>query len=249
MTTSIAIVGAGPGGLLLPRVLQQHGVDATVYEADASALARPQGGSLDIHDDSGQVALRAAGLHEAFLPLTHPGAEATRVLDRHGQVHLDAEPDGGSGGRPEIDRTALRKLLIDSLTPGTVSWGSKLRQARPLSGGRHELTLADGRQVTCDLLIGADGAWSRVRPLLSAATPAYCGITLVEMRLRDAAKRHPADAALVGMGTMFALGDNKGFLAHGGEVVWVGACLRVPVDWSSTVGIDWSDAPTAGSRW
>src|SRR4051812_50192562 len=96
--SSIAIVGAGLSGLVCARILQRSGTPATVYEADATPDARQQGGSLDIHDDTGQVALKEAGLHEQFLARTHPGGEDVRLLDKNGRVYLDRrEPAGGQG--------------------------------------------------------------------------------------------------------------------------------------------------------
>jgi 2-polyprenyl-6-methoxyphenol hydroxylase-like FAD-dependent oxidoreductase len=106
MTTShhpIAIVGAGLGGLTLARVRHVHGIPATIYEAEASAEIRTQGGQLDIHEHNGQLALEAAGLTGEFHAIIHEGGEATRVLDRHGAVLLD-DPDDGTGGRPEVLR-------------------------------------------------------------------------------------------------------------------------------------------------
>ena len=141
---SIAIVGAGLGGLVLARVLQQHGVASTVYELDPSADARGQGGVLDLHEESGQLALRTAGLYEAFRPLTHPQGEAMRVLDKSGAILIDATPGDGGGGRPEIDRTALRDLLISSLGPGSIAWGRKVASVSSLGGGRHHLAFTDG---------------------------------------------------------------------------------------------------------
>ena len=242
---SIAIIGAGLGGLILARVLQLNGVASTVYELDPTANVRGQGGALDMHEESGQRALRAAGLYEAFRRLTHPQGEAMRVLDKTGAIFIDEAPRDGEGTRPEIDRSALRDLLISSLDSGRIAWGRKVAAVRSLGAGRHQLTFADGSSASADLLVGADGAWSKVRPLLSAATPDYCGISYLELRLSDSPERRPESAALVGPGIFFALSDNKALMAHGGRHIHLGASLRVPPDWISRRGVDWSDAPAA----
>ncbi|MEW2343104.1 FAD-dependent oxidoreductase [Streptomyces griseoaurantiacus] len=209
----LAIIGGGLGGLTAARVLHVHGIEAAVFEAEASAASRTQGGMLDIHVENGQKALQAAGLHEGFRRIVHEGGQALRLLGPDGTVHV-AEEDDGSGGRPEVDRGDLRDLLLGSLPDGTVHWGRKVTGARPLDDGRHEVTFADGRVLTTDLLIGADGAWSRIRPLLSDARPAYTGISFVEADLFEAETRHPRGAALVGGGFFLALGDERGLLAH-----------------------------------
>ncbi|MFF0463105.1 FAD-dependent oxidoreductase [Streptomyces mexicanus] len=243
----IAVIGAGLGGLTLARALHVHGIEAAVFERDASPGARAQGGMLDIHDDSGQEALRTAGLHERFLGSVHEGGQATRVLDKDAVVHLD-EPDDGTGERPEVDRGVLRDLLLGSLPDGTVRWNAKVTGARPLGGGRHEVTLADGSVFTTDVLVGADGAWSRIRPLVSAARPAYTGVSFVEADLKDVDARHPRAAELVGGGFFFALGAGRGFLAHrepdGSVHVYV--ALHAPEDWLDT--IDFEDRAAAASH-
>jgi 2-polyprenyl-6-methoxyphenol hydroxylase-like FAD-dependent oxidoreductase len=245
MSPSIAIAGGGLAGLVLARILQQHDIPSTVYELDASPDARRQGGLLDLHVESGQLALREAGLYEPFRRLTQPQGEAMRVMDKAGTVFIDqADDESGEGGRPEIDRKKLRALLLESLEPGRVVWGHKITQARSLGDGRHELTFTDGRTQTTDLLIGADGAWSRVRPLLSAATPQYAGITYVDLQVTDAAARIPASAALVGSGSLFALSDNKNIGGHGGKDLHLGAMLRVDVGWIDR-GVDWTDVSAA----
>jgi len=232
-------------GLTLARILQAHGIASTVYELDASADARNQGGSLDMHEESGQLALREAGLYERFRSLTHPQGEILRVLDKAGTVFIDHAPEGGEGGRPEIDRAALRDLLVASLDPGRIAWGRKVTAVRSLGGGRHELAFAGGGGASVDLLIGADGAWSRVRPLVSAATPDYRGISYLAVRLTDAARRRPDAAALVGPGIFFALSDDKAIIGHGGADLDLGVSLRAPWDWLAGGGVDWSDARAA----
>src|SRR5690349_12066587 len=157
MTSPITIVGAGLGGLTLARVLHVHGIPATVYEAEPSARARTQGGHLDIHHDEGQAALQAADLVNEFRAIIHEGAEASRVLDRHGAALLD-EP--GTGGRPEVLRGDLRRILLESLPDGTVTWGRKVTAVASLGDGAQRLTFTDGATVTTRALVGADGAWS-----------------------------------------------------------------------------------------
>ncbi|MBO2456645.1 FAD-dependent oxidoreductase [Actinomadura violacea] len=247
MTTAhhpIAIIGAGLGGLTLARVLHVHGVRATVFDLEPGPDARTQGGMLDIHDDSGQAALRAADLHEPFRAIVHPGGQAMRVLTSAGTVALQ-EDDDGTGGRPEVDRGRLRDLLLDSLPDGTIRWGAKAAGARPLGDGRHEVTFADGSAITTDLLVGADGAWSRIRPLVSPARPAYAGISFVEADLLDADVRHPGSAEMIGGGFFLALDGERGFLAHRETdgSLHVYAALRTGEDWLD--GIDFTDTATA----
>ncbi|MGW7002674.1 FAD-dependent oxidoreductase [Streptomyces sp. NPDC054933] len=239
-TPRIAIIGAGPGGLTCARVLQRHGITVTVHDLDASRDVRSQGGTLDMQADSGQTALRAAGLLDRFHELARPEGQQVRLLDHDATVLFDAAPGLDEGYKPEIDRDQLRGLLLDSLAPGTVQWGHKLTTATPLGDATHRLHFADGTSTVVDLVIGADGAWSRVRPLLSDATPRYTGVTFVETGLDNADTRHPELAALVGNGTMMALADNKGLLAQRNSNhrirVYVG--MRIDRDWYANLDLE-----------
>ncbi|GAA3607644.1 NAD(P)/FAD-dependent oxidoreductase [Nonomuraea rosea] len=243
----IVIVGAGLGGLTLARVLHVHGIPATVYEADPSAESRTQGGQLDIHEDDGQRALADAGLTDEFRAIIHEGAEALRVLDQHGKL-LHDEPDDGMARRPEVLRGDLRRILLDSLPGRTVQWGRKVTGVRPLGDGRHELTFTDGTTVTSGLLVGADGAWSKVRPLVSDAEPAYIGTTFIDTYLYDADERHTATAEAVGVGAMCALTPGKGIIAHreAGNILHTYVELSRPAEWIAD--IDFTDAAAATAR-
>ncbi|MGW6657880.1 FAD-dependent oxidoreductase [Rhodococcus sp. NPDC055024] len=252
MNTSISIIGAGLGGLTLARVLHVHGIPAKIYEAEPSAEARTQGGQLDIHEHNGQAALEAAGLTDEFRAIIHEGGAASRVLDQHAAVLLD-EPDDGTGTRPEVLRGDLRRILLDSLPDGTIEWGRKVESVRSLGSpdtadGRHELTFADGSTVTTDLLVGADGAWSKIRPLLSDAMPDYVGTTFVETYLYDVDEKHSAAAAAVGDGAMYAPAPGQAIAAHreAGDILHTYVQLNRSAEWFA--GIDFNDAPAATAR-
>ncbi len=241
MNRPVTIIGAGLGGLTVARVLHVHGIPATIYEAEASPNARAQGGMLDIHENNGQLALKAGRLFEEFLAIIHPGGQATRVLDKHGNVLLD-EPDDGTGGRPEVLRGDLRRILLDSLPAGTVRWGHKVIAVSPAGSpleGRHVVSFADGSTIMTDLLVGADGAWSRVRPLLSDAEPKYVGTSFIETYLHDADSRHRASAEAVGSGALFAVAPGKGILAHREPkgVLHTYVELNKPKDWIDSIDV------------
>ena len=247
MNTPVTIIGAGLGGLMLARVLHVRGIAAVVYEGEAGANARTQGGMLDIHENNGQAALKAAGLYDAFLALIHAGGQQSRVLDKDANVLFD-HPDDGTGGRPEVRRGELRRILLESLPAGTVRWGHKVSAVRSLGGGRHEVSFANGATIETELLVGADGAWSKVRSLLSAAKPAYVGTTFVETTLLDSDVRHPASAQVVGGGALFAMAPGQGVFAHRepGGVLHTYLALTKPEDWAA--GIDFSDPAAARAR-
>lgn len=235
MKPRIAIVGGGPGGLTLARILYQHGWQATVFEREADPLARPQGGTLDIHADSGQHALALAGLMDEFLRIARYDDQGARLLDRHGRV-LYEEADASSGNRPEVDRTALRAMLLSSLPEQSVRWNSEVRELREGSVGGEgdwQLVLTDGSIETFDLVVGADGAWSRLRPLLSPYKPQYSGLSFIEFGIDDVDRQHPALAALVGRGKLDAEGDGKGLIVQrNGDAHLRGyAVFRVPMSW------------------
>ncbi|MFF7458007.1 FAD-dependent oxidoreductase [Kitasatospora sp. NPDC008115] len=249
-TPRIAVIGAGPAGLTLARILRVRGIAATVYEREAGRDVRGQGGTLDLHGDTGRRAIQEARLTEGFRAKARPEGEDFRVVDKHGTAHVTFETgltpgagdeDGADGrsGRPEIDRGDLRDLLLDALDPAAVRWGHRLERAEPLGDGRHRLHFAGGAVETCDLLVGAEGAHSRVRPLLTAAEPHYTGVSLVELGIPDADRTAPGAAAAVGHGSLFAFHDNKGLVLQRNSDgrIRIYAFFRCPEDWLTVAGL------------
>ncbi|GHF65014.1 2-polyprenyl-6-methoxyphenol hydroxylase-like FAD-dependent oxidoreductase [Amycolatopsis bartoniae] len=247
MRTPVTIIGAGLGGLTLARVLSLHGFPVTVHEAEPSPGARSQGGMLDIHDYNGQLAVEAAGLMDEFRSLVLEGRQAMRVLQPDGTVVLD-KADDGTGGRPEVQRGDLRRMLLDALPAGTVRWGHKVSGVRALGEGRHEVSFADGGTVVTDLLVGADGAWSRVRPVVTDAVPEYAGTASIEVYLFDADTRHPVQAKVVGGGTLMVLASGKHIGAHreSGGTLHTYVELTKPLEWYES--IDFADPAAAAER-
>ncbi|NJP82724.1 FAD-dependent monooxygenase, partial [Streptomyces sp. AA8] len=168
MRPRIAVIGSGPAGLTFARVLHRHGHPVTVLERDPARDARPAGGTLDLHEGLGQLALEKAGVMAEFQALSRPEGQAMRILDTDGTVLRDWQPRPDDQANPEIDRGQLRDLLLGPLD---VQWGRAVTEVVPKSPDGVLVRFADGRQETFDLVIGADGAWSRVRPAVSSAMP------------------------------------------------------------------------------
>jgi 2-polyprenyl-6-methoxyphenol hydroxylase-like FAD-dependent oxidoreductase len=205
----IAIVGGGPGGLTLARLLQQSGAQVVVYERDQSRSARVQGSALDLHEGSGLAALEAAGLMEEFWANHRPDLDRLRLTDACGTVlHDHARRMSGTGKRPEIERGPLRDLLLDSLLCETVEWDCKLESAE-MQGERVLLRFAGGKTALADIAIGSDGANSRLRELVTPIRPAYVGVSLVEALVPAAKQIIPELWSLLGGAALIALGGER----------------------------------------
>src|ERR1700744_3921378 len=160
---AVAIIGGGPAGLTLARLLQMARVDLRVYERDAGPEAQTQGGSLDLHEGSGQFALKRCGLERQFNVLSRPEGQAAVVYDRSGMLRTSFTASDDGGSKPESDRLVLRRLLLGTLTEGTVIWDRRLDEIKPLDGTRYRLTFSSGDTVTADIVIGCDGIRSKLR--------------------------------------------------------------------------------------
>ena len=243
MGGQVAIVGAGPAGLTLARLLQLRGVPVRVFERDASPTARPQGGSLDLRPASGHRAIRQAGLIDAFERLSRSEAKAFKMIDSHGAVQSDGENETHEDAGPEIDRGDLRQLLLDSVLPGTVAWDHVVEDVQPEPDGRWRLEIAGKPPVVADLVVGADGAGSRVRRRLTSVRPRYTGITMLAANIRRDLWRRSKLSDLLGEGSvMFAGGEKTIFVqrcAH--DVILLYYSMAVPESWPSAHGFNLKD--------
>lgn len=236
----VAIVGGGPAGLTLARILTINGFTASVFERERGPLERPQGGTLDLHVESGQLALKKAGLEDAFHTIARYEDQGSRLMDKHARL-LFEDPSPAAGDRPEVDRTALRQILLDSLPADCVKWDVNVTEIRQASATCWTLHQGDKVHGPFDLVVGADGAWSKVRPLLSRYQPQYSGLTFIEFGIDDVDRRHPALATLVGQGKLDVSGDARLLVVQRNANAHLRGygIFRVPTDWAAQQ-LDWS---------
>ena len=239
----IAIVGGGPGGLTLARLLQQEGCTIKVYERDINKDARVQGANLDLHEESGLAALGKANLLDAFYANYLPDAGKLRVMDNDGKIHLDDHTgEHRTEHRPEIDRGPLRKILLESLQAGTVVWDSQFVSMKKENDG-WKLLFKNGKEYYADIVIGADGANSKIRPYLTAIKPLYSGVTIIEGNIYDAGKNTPNIFKLLRGGKIFAFGNEQSIIlstkGDGSIAFYTGE--KVDSNWVKESGIDFGN--------
>jgi 2-polyprenyl-6-methoxyphenol hydroxylase-like FAD-dependent oxidoreductase len=244
----IAIIGGGPGGLTLAKLLQRQGVNVKVYERDLGKDARIQGGALDLHTESGLAALTKAGLMDAFKTHYQPGAELMRITDNQATIHFDEHQAGRTVNfgdkdhRPEIDRGPLRDILLDSLDANTVVWDSKFQSMQKLADG-WEIFFDNGNSTYADIVIGADGSSSKIRPYLTDIKPIWSGITMIEGAIKNAAETAPNIHKLLRGGKIFAFGNDKTLIVSSkgdGSFGFTTGC-KTDEDWVENSGIDFKD--------
>lgn len=238
-----AIVGGGPGGLTLARLLQMSGVAVKVYERDINKDARMKGATLDLHEESGLKALQEAGLMAAFQANYRPGADMVRIMDKDANIVFEDSPKAAEErARPEIDRGPLQQMLLDSLQPGTVVWDSHFDKLSP-QGDSWKLTFRNGAFALADIVIAADGANSKVRPYITPVKSYYYGITVVEGAVYYSETASPKMHKLLNGGKIFAFGDEKTLIVSskgdGSLVFYTG--FKADENWSRESGIDFSD--------
>ena len=238
----IAIVGGGPGGLTLARLLQLKGASVKVYERDFNKDVRVQGATLDLHEESGLEALRRAGLINEFYANHRPHAGRLRIMDKHLEIKMDTHSaDDYDEHRPEIDRGPLRNILLQSLQQDTVAWDSRFVSMTEHNNG-WQLHFKNGTVAEADLVIAADGANSKIRPYITPIQPVYSGISVVEGNIYNSEKNSPKLHALVNGGKIFAFGDEKTLIlsAKGDGTLSFYTGCKVNEQWVKDCNIDFT---------
>jgi 2-polyprenyl-6-methoxyphenol hydroxylase-like FAD-dependent oxidoreductase len=243
---SIAIVGGGPAGLTLARLLQLKGANVKVYERDFNKNARVQGSPLDMHEDSGLAAIRKAELLEEFKKTFRPGADRTLIMNEKAEIFFNdheikpEEDFGDEHFRPEIDRGPLRNMLLESLHPETVVWDSHFLKMEPQNEG-WLLHFKNGTSEYADLVIAGDGANSKIRPYLTDIKPVYSGIIMLEGNVSKEAA--PQINAIIKGGKIMAFGNTKNILLgqKGNGDLGYYASFKADENWPADNGLDFSD--------
>ncbi|MFZ4928043.1 FAD-dependent oxidoreductase [Chryseobacterium sp. Mn2064] len=243
---SIAIVGGGPAGLTLARLLQLKNATVKVYERDRNQFARVQGSPLDMHEDSGLAAIRKAELLDEFKNTFRPGADKTLIMNNKGEILYsdhETKPEEDFGAehfRPEIDRGPLRNMLLGSLQPETVVWDSHFISMEPQDEG-WLLHFKNGTSAYADLVIASDGANSKVRPYLTNNKPVYSGVIMLEGNISK--ENAPHIDALIQGGKIMAFGNTKNILLgqKGNGDLGFYASFKADENWPTDSGLDFSD--------
>lgn len=207
----IAIVGGGPGGLMLGLLLQRQGFSFTIYERGYQNMHSDRGGSLDIHDDSGQLPLKESGIFENFRKHARYEGEDTRIVNKDGEILYDEDAEG-EGNRPEIDRGKLCDIIMEQIHPENIKYSFKFEKLIQRDNGEVELVFENGTTVMTNLVIGADGAFSQIRSYLTNAKPEYTGISMIEMNSDE--NEHPDLLKFNKNGKLIGLGGDQAILGQ-----------------------------------
>lgn len=237
----IVIIGGGPVGLTTARILQINGADVTVYERDLNAQARTSGGTLDIHSDSGQLAIKKADLMEEFYRYARPTGE--KMADMDGNITSDEMPDEENAYfRPEIDRNDLRKIMLENLKENTVIWDSQLITIEKIDA-QYYLEFKNGFKITADFVIVANGGKSNARKFVTNAAPQLSGTYIIQGEITNPERDYPEFKLKYGNGNMMAMGEQKMFYTHtlrDGSVHF-GVSFKADENWVLNNGLDFED--------
>lgn len=233
----VAIIGAGPVGLTMARLLQQEGIDVTVYERDSSAQTRIWGGPLDLHESSGQVAMKKAGLLESYFAMAIPMGRT--LADEQGKVFFSTQPQVDS---PEINRNDLKKILLDRLGSGTVVWDRKFTGLVE-QDGKWLLHFDNKPDAIADLVIGANGGMSTARKYVTDTVVEYTGTYIIQGEVAQPAIKFPEFYALCNGNILMTAYEGVSFVANPmkNDALIYGVTFRKPEVWLHENGLNFQN--------
>jgi tetracycline resistance monooxygenase len=241
----VAIIGGGPVGLTMATLLQQKGVDVTVYERDKNAQTRIWGGTLDLHKGTGQEAMKKAGLLESYYAKALPmgiifADQQCNILSRK-KITLENQFDN-----PEINRNDLRKLLLDSLTSDTVVWDSKLTSLKEYNG-KWLLHFENQPDATADIVIGANGGMSNVRRYVTDSEVEDTGTFIIQGDVPQPETRCPEFYQWCNGNRLMTAHQGNLFVAnpYNNGALSYGIIFKKPEEWNNKDVIDFQNAARA----
>ncbi|GAB3556404.1 FAD-dependent oxidoreductase [Spirosoma fluminis] len=233
----VAIIGAGPVGLTMARLLQQNGIDVRVYERDKDAQTRVWGGTLDLHKGSGQDTLKAAGLLDRYFALAVPMGRT--VADDQGNVLVSEKPKYDA---PEINRNDLRRILLDSLSSDTVVWDRKV-VGLDEQHGKWVLHFDDQPDATADFVISANGGMSKARRYVTDAEIEYTGTYIIQGEVSNPDIECPEFYRLCNDNILITASQGNSLVANpkNNDVLSYNVIFKKPEEWSRENGLNVQD--------
>ena len=237
----VAIIGGGPVGLTMAKLLQQKGVQVTVYERDENAQTRIWGGTLDLHKDSGQLALKKAGLLENYYAKAIP--MGIIFADEQGRVLFNKKttPDD-QYNNPEINRNALRSILLESLTNDTVVWDRKCINLQNLNV-KWQLQFENKPNASADMVIIANGGMSKVRDYVSDAQVENTGSFIIQGDVSQPEINCPEFYQLCNGNRLMATHQGNLLVANPNNngILTYGVIFKNPEEWVYAGGLDFNN--------
>jgi tetracycline resistance monooxygenase len=233
----VAIIGGGPVGLTMARLLQQNDIDVTVYERDKDRQARIFGGTLDLHKTSGQEAMKKAGLLETYFALAIPMGR--NFADERGNVLLSKSP---MLHNPEINRNNLKKMLLDSLKSDTVVWDRKLTTFEEQNGKWH-LHFENKLTTTADFVIVANGGMSKARNFVTDTAVEYTGTFIIQGDVPEPENNCRAFYQLCGSNILMTAHQGNLFVANpkNGDLLSYSVFFSAREEWVNNNELDFQD--------